>query len=93
MIKKDRPAKNKKRSAGQSESQFSPKVAKKSRFSDVARVWERKLEELPLDQALQIEKNMNDMLYEANMACLQHHPGIVQVTIGTTEQIDESLDN
>lgn len=42
-----------------------------SRFSDMARAWERKLEELPLEQALEIEKKMSDMLYEATLTHLQ----------------------
>ena len=42
-----------------------------SRFADMAKVWERKLEELPLEQALEIEKKMSDMLYEAMLTHLQ----------------------
>lgn len=42
-----------------------------SRFADMARVWERKLEELPIEQALSIEKKMSDMLYEAMVVHIQ----------------------
>lgn len=42
-----------------------------SRFADMARVWERKLEELPIEMALGIEKKMSDMLYEAMVVHLQ----------------------
>lgn len=42
-----------------------------SRFAEMAKVWERKLDELPLEQALGIEKKMSDMLFEAMMTNLQ----------------------
>lgn len=44
---------------------------KPSRFAEMARVWERKLDELPLEQALGIEKKMSDMLFEAMITNLQ----------------------
>lgn len=41
------------------------------RFEEAARVWTAKLEELPLEQALEIEKKMSDMLFEAMITNLQ----------------------
>lgn len=51
-----------------------------SRFAEMAKVWERKLDELPLEQALGIEKKMSDMLFEAMMTNLQ-----TQKALGTNE--------
>lgn len=49
-----------------------PPPAIKTRFTDTARVWQRKLEDLPLATALQLEKNVNDMIFEATLANLQY---------------------
>lgn len=50
----------------------SPPAPVKTRFTDTARVWERKLCDLPLGIALQLEKNVNDMMFEATLANLQY---------------------
>lgn len=63
-----------------------PRSLPKSRFADAARVWERKLEDLPFSQALQIEKSINDLLYEASLANAQdlHHPApVIKVNIAS----------
>lgn len=58
-------------------------AAAKSRFAEAVRVWERKLDDLPVAQALQIEKSINDMLYEAALANIQqtHQPAVIKVNI------------
>lgn len=66
----------------------------KSRFTDCGLIWERKLADLPLIQALQIEKSINDMLYEAALANLpqvqiQHQPAVIKVAIGQQHQGEE----
>lgn len=56
----------------------------RSRFAETGRVWERKLDELPLAQALQIEKSINDMLYEAavaNIAQIESTTPVIKVNI------------
>lgn len=45
-----------------------------SPFAHAVRAWERKLNDLPLAQALQIEKYVNDMLYDASLANVQQTP-------------------
>lgn len=42
-----------------------------SSFDEAARVWAQKLNDLPLEQALSIEKKMSDMLFEAMITDLQ----------------------
>lgn len=42
-----------------------------STFDEAARVWAQKLNDLPLEQALSIEKKMSDMLFEAIITDLQ----------------------
>ena len=42
-----------------------------SKFAEIGRIWAMKLDDLPLEQALGIEKKMSDMLYEAMMTNLQ----------------------
>lgn len=42
-----------------------------SKFEEAARVWAMKLDDLPLEQALGIEKKMSDMLFEAIITNLQ----------------------
>ena len=62
------------------------KPAKRSRFEDVSRVWERKLSELPLGPALQLEKTINDLFYEAAVANLhQENRDVVKVDIGPSD--------
>lgn len=64
------------------------------KFADTARVWERKLEELPFPQALQLEKNINDMLYEAALSNLQegyHQQAVIKVNIAP-EHLEQHQD-
>lgn len=49
-----------------------------SRFAGIAKVWERKLDELPLEQALSIEKKMSDMVYEAMLTNIQAQKAVTQ---------------
>lgn len=65
-----------------------------SPFAHAVRVWERKLNDLPLAQALQIEKYVNDMLYDASLANVTQATSqqpIIKVNI-TTPSMDQHLE-